>query len=145
MSTENYSSDYTRIELVDQFCRENNKSDAFKPGALDGIDGNLCRRKKPPANDLVLVVEDNFIKVSGWKTYVLKDHLKAYRGRWDKHDRCWILPESKIDDIKADPILGSELAQSRTKEYLIWIADYNAGKEWFNLHGDEILRSSPKR
>ena len=81
MPTENYSSDYTRIELVDQYCRENNKSDAFKPGALDGIDGNLNRRKKPPANDLVLVVEDNFIKVSGSKTYVLKDRLKAYRGR----------------------------------------------------------------
>ena len=55
MSTENYSSDYTRIELVDQFCRESNKSDAFK-SELDGIDGNLSRRKTP-TNDLVLVVE----------------------------------------------------------------------------------------
>ena len=145
MTIENYSTDYERTEILDKYCREENKSDAFKAGALDGIDGTLRRRKNTPASDFQAEIVGSKIRISGRKTYDYKDRLKTFEGRWNRQERCWELPEDKMQAIKSDEILGPALSGGYSKEYSKWISDYNDGKEWFHQHGSDILKSSPRR
>jgi len=145
MATENYSRDYDKTELVDEYCREEKKPDAFKAGALDGIDGKLGRRKRRPASDFQAEIVDSRIRISGKKTYDYKERLKEFGGRWNRKESCWELPKDKMQAMKSDEILGPAWSSHDSSEYSKWIADYNAGKEWFNQHGSDILKSSPKR
>ena len=145
MATENYSRDYDKTELVDKYCSEEDKSDAFKAGVLDGIEGTIRRRKKTPASDFDIELVDSRIRVSGTKTYNYRERLKELGGRWNNKERCWELPKDQMQEMKSDKVLGSAFPAGASKAYSEWIADYNEGKEWFNQHGSDILKSSPKR
>ena len=147
MTIKNYTTEYLNNNFIDAYCRDNNKTEGFKAGVLDGADGNNSRRKNRPDSDLTAEIIGSKIRVTG-NTYPYKENLKKLGGRWNRNSRSWELPEGNLAALKMDEELASltsVIDDTAKKEWQAWLADYNEGKQWFNERGGEILRSSPRR